>query len=637
MKKRDTKTNILERFLCSGVVVEKGSFDEHRLKFINAFSLFGIMVSIVFYPHYMSGVYEQWMNYSVIVFVGILIVQLLLRLSGSIELGSRVSFLMSVLILFYQFYFGGIAVGGMLWLLLLPVLAFLFTGKKERFFWIFLVMVLIILPFFYDGFGITYEGLYPTAAVVQLLGAMLVFSVIAGVYAVAVESGLERTKKNEFEIIRTSEELGVKLEEISRIKNEQEKSFEEIKKKNLILENTKKAMLNLIEDARELEGELVKEKSLVEQKVVERTKQLADAKNKISEGWLQQRKEKVWLAASINSLPLGFFLLDSQHNILASNDALKKTLDIEREVNYEVLSEIFEKCGVDIKLVCNHCRGNLEPLEKSDVSYHDKFLRFFFTSVVESGKLVGSVVLVEDITEAKLLERAKEEFFTIASHELRTPLTVIRGNASMMKEYFGEILGKNKSMSEMVGDMYSASVRLIGIVNDFLDSSRLEQGRMVFKKEEFDLVKVVDDVIENIEVNARKRKIVLKRQEVNVELPQVLADAERTQQVFYNIIGNAVNYTKQGGVIVNISQAGNNLRVRVADTGVGITPQNQRLLFRKFQQAGERVLARDVTKGTGLGLYISKLLVKGMGGDVILEKSEIGKGSIFAIILPVVK
>ena len=118
---------------------------------------------------------------------------------------------------------------------------------------------------------------------------------------------------------------------------------------------------------------------------------------------------------------------------------------------------------------------------------------------------------------------------------------------------------------------------------------------------------------------------------------RVWADKARTQQVGSNLIGNAIKFSKQGEVAVNFEKEKDFVKVRVTDNGIGISPANQRLLFKKFQQAGERVLARDVTKGTGMGLYISKLLTELMGGKIYLENSEFGKGSTFAFELPVKK
>jgi signal transduction histidine kinase len=106
--------------------------------------------------------------------------------------------------------------------------------------------------------------------------------------------------------------------------------------------------------------------------------------------------------------------------------------------------------------------------------------------------------------------------------------------------------------------------------------------------------------------------------------------------VIINLIGNSLKFTKEGGISINLEKTENLLKVVVSDTGIGISEKNQSRLFRKFQQAGEDMIARDVTQGTGLGLYISQLLVTAMGGTIGLVKSELGKGSTFAFTVPIV-
>jgi signal transduction histidine kinase len=241
---------------------------------------------------------------------------------------------------------------------------------------------------------------------------------------------------------------------------------------------------------------------------------------------------------------------------------------------------------------------------------------------------------VEDITEKKIMERSKDEFFSIASHELRTPLTAIKGNTSMIMSYFPELL-KDKDVKEMLSDIHTSSIRLIDIVNDFLDVSRIEQGKIVFKNEAFSIEKIIESVIYEMGPVLKEKKIYLKFDQMTAQtLPQVWSDADRTKQIIYNLIGNAAKFTEEGGVTVSAHSEAGFLKVAVTDTGRGIPLDKQELLFRKFQQAGNSLLTRDTAKGTGLGLYISKMLVERMGGHISLEKSEEGKGTTFGFTLP---
>jgi len=250
----------------------------------------------------------------------------------------------------------------------------------------------------------------------------------------------------------------------------------------------------------------------------------------------------------------------------------------------------------------------------------------------------GVVVLVEDITEAKIVERSKQEFFSIASHELRTPLTAIRGNTRMIQEFYPEHL-KDDGLREMIEDIHTSSIRLIEIVNDFLDASSLEQGKIKFDMQDFAIDEIIEKVTDEMSSVAASKKLSLETDGTLSQLPRVHGDANRIKQVVYNLVGNAMKFTEHGSIKISadVNEAEAMVTIRVTDTGPGITPEGQQLLFHKFQQTNESLHTRDATRGTGLGLYISKLIVEEMGGTMQLDKSEPGKGSTFSFTIPTAK
>jgi len=139
-------------------------------------------------------------------------------------------------------------------------------------------------------------------------------------------------------------------------------------------------------------------------------------------------------------------------------------------------------------------------IEIKDLQFGNKFLHIFLTPIFmfhNFGEVIGYTALVEDVTEAKAVERSREEFFSIASHELRTPLTVIRGNASLIEDFYMSKI-KDNTVAKMVSDIHEASVRLIKIVGDFLDISRLEQGRVTFEKSQFDALGLTREVVDEM-------------------------------------------------------------------------------------------------------------------------------------------
>lgn len=386
-----------------------------------------------------------------------------------------------------------------------------------------------------------------------------------------------------------------------------------------------------ISKQKEFDRLLQEEKESVERKVVERTQEL--------------KEEKARLLASINSLSFGFIIADTDNKVLVKNAAISTILELEKEpVSVSDLAASFKGVSAGLDVLSHSCRECIQlkkVVELKEVSHGKKYLRVFCTPILTKNddlqeKVIGYVMLVEDITEAKVMERSRDEFFAVASHELRTPLTAIRGNADMILDMYADKI-VDKDMREMLQDIDTSSVRLISIVNDFLEVSRLEQGRIEMKKEVVDLSELIEKIIRSLKEMVGKKGLVLSYAQPASPVPPVLADKDKVEQVLINLVGNAIKFTKEGSITISAGVENGFVAVRITDTGSGISEHNQALLFRKFQPAGEQMLARDVTQSTGLGLYISRLILSGMSGTIGLEKSEIGKGSTFIFTLPISK
>ncbi|HEX8181994.1 MAG TPA: ATP-binding protein [Candidatus Saccharimonadales bacterium] len=371
---------------------------------------------------------------------------------------------------------------------------------------------------------------------------------------------------------------------------------------------------------------LIHEKQNVERKVHERTQELTE--------------QRARLEASINSLNAGYLMTDRTNNILIMNGAAQHMLfgrtDAATKYTLEDIAKIF---GTDFQFVrsVEACLENDRPIVTDAVLQNGKMLKVFLAPIsdttVETDQKLGVVVLIEDITEAKVLERSREEFFSIASHELRTPLTAIRGNASMIKQFYAAQL-QDTELHQMVDDIEISSVRLIEIVNDFLDASRLEQGKIQFHSEAFRIEEILENVVYEMSALASQKHTHIQIDKTLHATSLVYADKNRVKQVIYNLVGNAMKFTDKGAITITVEPAAASLKVKITDTGPGISKENQNLLFRKFQQAGNSLLTRETSRGTGLGLYISKLLIDGMGGKMALERSEVGRGSTFSFTVP---
>lgn len=381
-----------------------------------------------------------------------------------------------------------------------------------------------------------------------------------------------------------------------------------------------------VTELRQSYAALQHEKAGVERKVVARTQELGHAQAR--------------LLASISSLRQGFIMTDAHARILTINQAALRIFGRkESSLPLTRLDQLTMALDSKGSRLLQRVRYSLEHKVDQDfmnASYQDNIYRVYISPIVPEQSVIGAVILLDDVTEERIVQRSKDEFFSIASHELRTPLTIIRGNTNIILDYYQKLLQKQPDLQSMLHDIHDSSRTLIDIVNDFLDLSRIEQGRVVYHVKTFSLEKVIETLLYEMRSIVNQKGLYLKTNTKTLQtLPLVRADAERVKQVLYNLVGNAVKFTDKGGVTIEaLNQPAGFVTVRISDTGRGIAPEAHKLLFRKFQQANQSLLTRDTTRGTGLGLYISKKLVEHMGGTIELESSVTGKGTVFSFTLP---
>ena len=245
----------------------------------------------------------------------------------------------------------------------------------------------------------------------------------------------------------------------------------------------------------------------------------------------------------------------------------------------------------------------------------------------------GVVRVIHDYSEELALQKQKDDFFSIASHELRTPLTVIVGNLDTVLAGYGksQITEEDK---QLLKDTETAGDRLILLVNNFLNVSRLDQGRVRMTLKEQDVCQVTEEVVKEMKTLTDEKGLKL-TYSCSADRPKVLADEALMKEVLINLIGNSVKFTEKGGIEITQAIRGGNLVTRLADTGIGIAKDKQKMLFQRFQQVMERTISREAG-GTGLGLYISREFARLMGGDLVLAGSGLGEGTVFELILPIV-
>lgn len=379
-------------------------------------------------------------------------------------------------------------------------------------------------------------------------------------------------------------------------------------------------------------NELTNINNLIEELKQNKGKEEQNIKQKALEITLDSREENTRLYASISNLCLGFIISDKEQNIILTNNTAKNLFSIpdsDTKIKLQDL-QMHTQGKINFLESTESVLKNGIPLSFENIRIDNKFANIFISPVNTLSETIGAVFLTEDKTEERIAEKSKEDFFTIASHELRAPLTAIRGYIALIKQLFFVSI-KDEELKKIIQDIDTLSSQLINIVNDFLDTPKLEQGKIRVKKEPQDLIEIIKAGIKETTPIATQKNLVINfTNPLNSAL--VLGDKERIRQVLINLISNGLKFTEEGGITINIEKTlDSKYKISVKDTGKGVPKENIKILFTKFQQT-------DPTKhmtSTGLGLYISKLLVEKMNGEIKLENTEEGKGSTFSFALPV--
>jgi len=242
------------------------------------------------------------------------------------------------------------------------------------------------------------------------------------------------------------------------------------------------------------------------------------------------------------------------------------------------------------------------------------------------GRIQGAVLLLRDVTRLKELSQLKSEFIMKASHELKNPLTGLTMNIALLRESAFD--GLREKERQLLGSAEEDLRRLRVLVNDLLDLSRMEAGKLTMEIGTVSLAPIVEKALEAMRAQAEELAIAVSA-ELPGELPAVLADANKILWVLTNLVGNALRYTPRGGLVrISAEQEEASVRVEVRDNGQGIPYEDQARLFEKFFQA-----RGGATGSLGIGLAICKEIIRAHRGAIWVESAP-GQGSAFSFTLP---
>jgi len=243
----------------------------------------------------------------------------------------------------------------------------------------------------------------------------------------------------------------------------------------------------------------------------------------------------------------------------------------------------------------------------------------------------GTLVVLHDITREKLVEKMKTEFVSLSAHQLRTPLSAIKWTLKMLLD--GDLGALTQEQRDFIEKTYKSNERLINLVNDLLNVTRIEEGRYIYGPVFADLELITLSVVDSYREMISKKKIKFELKKSQKKLLKIPMDVEKMRLVISNLIDNAVKYTPlEGEIIVSINRTDGELEFRIADTGVGIPEKQQKRVFTKFFRGANAV--RINTEGTGLGLFVAKNIIEAHGGKIWFDSKE-EQGTTFYFTLPI--
>ncbi len=404
---------------------------------------------------------------------------------------------------------------------------------------------------------------------------------------------------------------------------------------NEMLEQIQQRDLELQHSRDQLELHVAERTAALEQEITER---------KQAEESLPERT--AYLNALIENSPLAIVVADAQHRLTMCNQAFERLLlhrqseilgqDLDRLVacdeNYEEAADFTrrEMAGETVHATTQRRRKDGTPVD----------VEVYGVPLVIDGELRGVFGLYQDITERKRAEqelqkakeaaeaasRAKSEFLANVSHEIRTPMNGILGMTELALDTH-----LHPEQREYLTMVKTSADGLLHVIDDILDFSKIEAGKLDLEVADFRLRDALGDTLKTLAIRAHKKGLELSYR-VGAAVPQFLSgDPGRLRQLIVNLVGNAIKFTERGEVVVRVeaeSQTHHAVRLHflVEDTGIGISPEKQNVIFEAFAQADGSTTRRF--GGTGLGLTISKRLVELMGGRMWVE-SEPGRGSVF--------
>ena len=358
---------------------------------------------------------------------------------------------------------------------------------------------------------------------------------------------------------------------------------------------------------------------------------------------IRDRQEQ--LNAILSSMAEGLIAIDNERRIILMNQAagillrtappeatgqeIKQILAVYRDNQPLAYQDLpIEKAITERDIISIGLLDNLSVKAKNGRLFP---IAMTIAPLLAKGEISGAIILFRDITKDREIDQAKTEFVSLASHQLKTPLSAINWYSEMVLEE--EVGPLNEKQKEYLKNLYDANRRMVELVNSLLNVSRIDLGAFAVEPAPTDFSAVADEVLTELKPQIGLKKLRLDK-EYDKQVPSINADPKLLRIIFQNLLSNAVKYTAPNGVIgLALKKEGDNVLIRVTDTGYGIPAADQGKIFTKLFRA-DNVRDKEA-EGTGLGLYILKAVVEAGGGRIWFDSLE-GRGTSFFITLPLV-
>ncbi|MBM3250864.1 MAG: cell wall metabolism sensor histidine kinase WalK [Candidatus Nealsonbacteria bacterium] len=423
--------------------------------------------------------------------------------------------------------------------------------------------------------------------------------------------------------------------ELSETREKREKELEELKKLRSDLEESK-SILEIKVKART--RQLKEFAEGLEEQVKERTKGLMKSREAllnmledVNEEKNLAEEEKSKTLAIFENFTDGLLFFNADDVLVLVNPLAEKLLKVEsKKVIGETTSELLEHAN--LKPLIKILGEKIKKITRKELEINEELILEISTlPIIREKEKIGTLIILHDVTREKFVEKMKTEFVSLAAHQLRTPLSAIKWTLKMFLE--GDLGKTTKEQKEFLEDAYSSNEKMITLVNDLLNVTRIEEGRYLYKLIPTAIEELVESIIGSYVDEIKKKKLKFKFKKPLKKLPKIMVDVEKMKIAIDNIINNAITYTLTGGdVMVSLGVGKKEIEFSAKDTGIGIPEKQQERIFTKFFR-GANVIRME-TEGTGLGLFIAKNIIGAHGGRIWFESEE-GKGTTLYLTIPI--